>query len=117
MRGHLVASHAKMDVIDRGAAARVGLVISDQLAARPGSRSVVATGALRAKPPLWLTDGQFSVAWYVDVHYDGCTFCIRQASLRDPKKWDKMARTPRRIAINMIDPRGNEGLRIQTLPV
>lgn len=86
-------------------------------------------------------------AWFLDIDYDGRTFCICQAFFPDRTKWDKLAKAlgnqgtvdrdafdglsgfrslpfPRpsrlgssdawRIAIKVIDQRGNEGLRVLT---
>ena len=88
------------------------------------------------------TDRQRIAAWFVDTDYDGRTFCICQAFFPDRSKWDRLARAlgdkgmvekeafeslpfsrpsrfvdgeSWRVAVKVIDPRGNEGLRV--LPV
>jgi adenine-specific DNA-methyltransferase len=79
-------------------------------------------------------------AWFLDSDYDGGTFCITQAFFPDSTAWDKLARAlksvvdPRRfaafsstrslpfgvgehkrIAVKVIDPRGNEVMRVVSL--
>ena len=79
-------------------------------------------------------------AWFVDTDYDGRTFCISQAFFPDSYAWDKLARSlksvvdpeafaafsgteslpfPRgehgRVAVKVIDPRGNEVMRVHEL--
>ncbi|MBL8252468.1 MAG: site-specific DNA-methyltransferase, partial [Candidatus Competibacter sp.] len=79
-------------------------------------------------------------AWFVDSDYDGRTFCITQAFFPDKSAWDKLARAlktvvdesafvalagtvslpfaagkNRRVAVKVIDPRGNEVMRVQRL--
>ena len=79
-------------------------------------------------------------AWFVDSDYDGRTFCITQAFFPDKKAWDKIARAlkgvideehfekfrgtesfpfpvgeHKRVAIKVIDPRGNEVMRVHAL--
>ena len=79
-------------------------------------------------------------AWFVDADYDGRTFCITQAFFPDKKAWDKIARDLKSIidpecfekfsgteslpfpagehacvAIKVIDPRGNEVMRVHNL--
>jgi adenine-specific DNA-methyltransferase len=79
-------------------------------------------------------------AWFLDTDYDGRTFCITQAFFPDKKTWDKLARAlkgvideaqfaalsgtaslpfpagpPQRIAVKVIDPRGNEVMRVHRL--
>jgi adenine-specific DNA-methyltransferase len=79
-------------------------------------------------------------AWFVDSDYDGRTFCITQAFFPDRKAWDKIARAlkgsvdddamealsgttslpfrpgqHRRVAVKVIDPRGNEVMRVHRL--
>ena len=79
-------------------------------------------------------------AWFVDSDYDGRTFCITQAFFPDKKAWDKIARAlkgvigedqfekfsgteslpfpvgeHKQVAIKVIDPRGNEVMRVHTL--
>ena len=76
-------------------------------------------------------------AWFLDGDYNGQTFCITQAFFPDSSAWDKLARAlkstvdpqrfaafsstrslpfapgkHRRIAVKVIDPRGNEVLRV-----
>ena len=79
-------------------------------------------------------------AWFLDSDYDGYTFCITQAFFPDSKAWDKLARAlkstvdperfaafsgtrslpfpageHKRIAVKVIDPRGNEVMRVMSL--
>ena len=79
-------------------------------------------------------------AWFVDSDYDGRTFCISQAFFPDPNVWDKLARSLKtvvdpeafaafkgtkslsfppgehgRVAIKVIDPRGNEVMSVHDL--
>jgi adenine-specific DNA-methyltransferase len=79
-------------------------------------------------------------AWFVDSDYDGRTFCITQAFFPDQSAWDKLARAlktvvdesafaalagtvslpfaagkNRRVAVKVIDPRGNEVMRVHRL--
>jgi adenine-specific DNA-methyltransferase len=79
-------------------------------------------------------------AWFLDADYDGRTFCITHAFFPDRSAWDKLARAlkgqvdeelfaslsgttsppfeageHRRCAIKVIDPRGNEVLRVHRL--
>ena len=79
-------------------------------------------------------------AWFVDSDYDGRTFCITQAFFPDRSAWDKLARalksvvdpdliaafsgtrslpfpagSQHRAAVKVIDPRGNEVMRILQL--
>ena len=79
-------------------------------------------------------------AWFLDVDYDGRTFCITQAFFPDKKAWDKIASALKgvidterfekfsgteslpfpagehaRAAIKVIDPRGNEVMRVHDL--
>jgi adenine-specific DNA-methyltransferase len=76
-------------------------------------------------------------AWFLDSDYDGQTFCITQAFFPDASAWDKIARAlkstvdPERfaafsgtkslpfsagehgkVAVKVIDPRGNEVMRV-----
>ncbi len=82
-------------------------------------------------------------AWFLDSDYDERTFCICQAFFPDKSKWAKLAKAlgqqgivaesafealsgnrslpfPKGscgcVAVKVIDPRGNEGLRIVRLP-
>ena len=75
-------------------------------------------------------------AWFIDSDYDGRTFCITQAFFPDKKAWNKIARALKsviepeqfeqfsgteslpfpagehqRVAVKVIDPRGNEVMR------
>jgi adenine-specific DNA-methyltransferase len=77
------------------------------------------------------------VAWFVDTDYDGRTFCITQAFFPDKTAWDKLARALKdvleedaflafsgtvslpfpagkhgTVAVKVIDPRGNEVMRV-----
>ncbi|MDS4026467.1 MAG: site-specific DNA-methyltransferase [Candidatus Contendobacter sp.] len=79
-------------------------------------------------------------AWFVDSDYDGQIFCITQAFFPDKSAWDKLARAlksivdesafaalsgavslpfaagkNRRVAVKVIDPRGNEVMRVHRL--
>ncbi len=79
-------------------------------------------------------------AWFLDQDYDGRCFCITQAFFPDQDAWEKIARAlkgsadpeafdafkgtvsipfpagkHRRIAVKVIDPRGNEVMAIRTL--
>ena len=79
-------------------------------------------------------------AWFIDSDYDGRTFCITQAFFPDKKTWSKIARAlrgvideerfenfsgttslpfsageHRRVAVKVIDPRGNEVMRVHNL--
>ncbi|MBL8253621.1 MAG: hypothetical protein JNJ76_08485 [Candidatus Competibacter sp.] len=79
-------------------------------------------------------------AWFVDSDYDGRAFCITQAFFPDKSAWDKLARalktvvdesafaalsgtvslpfaagSNRRVAVKVIDPRGNEVMRVHRL--
>lgn len=81
-------------------------------------------------------------AWFLDGDYDGRTFCITQAFFPDKSAWDKLARAlkgvidearfealsgtvslpfpagkHKRAAVKVIDPRGNEVMRVHRLPV
>ena len=79
-------------------------------------------------------------AWFLDTDYDGRTFCITQAFFPDKTAWEKLARALKgyldeerfaelsgtislpfeagshaRCAVKVIDPRGNEVMRIHRL--
>ncbi len=82
-------------------------------------------------------------AWFLDSDYDGRTFCITQAFFPDRDAWDKLARALngkdgvidaaafeafsgtvslpfppgkyKRIAVKVIDPRGNEVMKVEKL--
>ena len=79
-------------------------------------------------------------AWFVDSDYDGRTFCITQAFFPDKSAWNKIARALKGVidedrfeqfsgtesfpfptgehacvAIKVIDPRGNEVMRVHNL--
>jgi adenine-specific DNA-methyltransferase len=79
-------------------------------------------------------------AWFLDTDYDGRTFCITQAFFPDKKAWEKLARALKgyldeerfsalsgttslpftagaykRCAVKVIDPRGNEVMRVHRL--
>ena len=79
-------------------------------------------------------------AWFVDTDYDGRAFCIAQAFFPDKKAWNKIARDLKgvidaerfeqfsgteslpfpagkhaKVAVKVIDPRGNEVMRVHTL--
>jgi len=84
--------------------------------------------------------GDNVAAWFVDADYDERTFCIIQAFFPDRGAWDKLARAlktivdperfaalsgteslpfppgeRRRVAVKVIDPRGNEVMRVHGL--
>ncbi len=86
------------------------------------------------------TNADKVAAWFVDTDYDGRTFCITQAFFPDKKAWEKLARALRgvidedqfvtlggtvslpfpvglhkRAAVKVIDPRGNEVMRVHRL--
>ncbi len=96
----------------------------------PVANTVVSTGAAKV------------AAWFLDSDYDGRTFCICQAFFPDKSAWDKLAKSlgakgavdpdafaafsgttslpfppgpHARAAIKVIDPRGNEVMRIHDL--
>ncbi|MFH0878735.1 MAG: site-specific DNA-methyltransferase [Lentisphaerota bacterium] len=81
-------------------------------------------------------------AWFLDTDYDGRTFCITQAFFPDKSAWDKLARAlkeaideerfaalsgtvslpfpagrNKRAAVKVIDPRGNEVMRVHRLDI
>jgi adenine-specific DNA-methyltransferase len=89
------------------------------------------------------TDRERIAAWFLDSDYDERTFCICQAFFPDKSRWAKLAKAlgqqgvveesafdalsglhslpfPKgkfgRAAVKVIDPRGNEGLRVVRLP-
>lgn len=87
------------------------------------------------------TDSAKVAAWFLDGDYDGKTFCITQAFFPDKGAWEKLAKAlggkvdPERFAalsgtvslpfpagehgkaaVKVIDPRGNEVMRVHTLP-
>ena len=84
--------------------------------------------------------GDKVAAWFLDSDYDGRTFCITQAFFPDKKAWDKIVRALKgvidperfekfsgteslpfsvgehqRVAVKVIDPRGNEVMRVHDL--
>ena len=79
-------------------------------------------------------------AWFIDADYDGRTFCITQAFFPDKSAWNKIARALKGVidedqfekfsgteslpfpagehacvAVKVIDPRGNEVMRVHNL--
>jgi len=77
-------------------------------------------------------------AWFLDTDYDGRCFCVSQAFFPDKEAWSKIAKAlgssvsegafedstiswpfklgkHKRIAVKVIDPRGNEVMAIKTL--
>lgn len=79
-------------------------------------------------------------AWFLDADYDGGTFCVTQAFFPDPKAWGKFSKAltgvvdadrfatfsgttslpfppgeHKRAAVKVIDPRGNEVMRVLSL--
>jgi adenine-specific DNA-methyltransferase len=94
----------------------------------PVNNTIVDTGAAKV------------AAWFVDGDYDGRTFCITQAFFPDRSAWDKLSKAlagvvdPERfelfsgsislpfpvrkhkcVAVKVIDPRGNEVMRVHAL--
>jgi adenine-specific DNA-methyltransferase len=94
----------------------------------PVANQVVDTGAAKV------------AAWFLDGDYDGRTFCITQAFFPDKSAWEKLSKAldgvvdPERfealagtmslpfapgkhkcVAVKVIDPRGNEVMRVHTL--
>ena len=86
------------------------------------------------------TNADKVAAWFLDSDYDGRTFCITQAFFPDKSAWEKLARTlkgivdeaafaalsgtvslpfapgrHRRVAVKVIDPRGNEVMAVRNL--
>ncbi len=86
------------------------------------------------------TNADKVAAWFLDTDYDGQTFCITQAFFPDRTAWDKLAKVMRgaideerfaalsgtlslpfpagkykRVAIKVIDPRGNDVLKVYRL--
>ena len=84
--------------------------------------------------------GDKVAAWFLDSDYDGRTFCITQAFFPDKKAWNKIAKALKgiidterfekfsgteslpfpagehqRVAVKVIDPRGNEVMRVHDL--
>jgi adenine-specific DNA-methyltransferase len=91
----------------------------------PVTNSVRSTGAEKV------------AAWFVDANYDGRCFCITQAFFPDKKSWEKLSKalvgtvdperfetfygkvslafpkgSHNRVAVKVIDPRGNEVMRV-----
>jgi adenine-specific DNA-methyltransferase len=79
-------------------------------------------------------------AWFIDGDYDGRTFCITQAFFPDKSAWEKLSKAldgivdaerfealsgteslpfppgkHKSVAVKVIDPRGNEVMRIHKL--
>jgi adenine-specific DNA-methyltransferase len=94
----------------------------------PVNNVVISTGAEKV------------AAWFLDSDFDGRTFCITQAFFPDRNAWDKLSKALadvvdpgrfealsgtvslpfragkyNRIAVKLIDPRGNEVMRIHKL--
>jgi len=94
----------------------------------PVDNSITATGADKV------------AAWFIDGDYDGWTFCITQAFFPDKSAWEKLSKAlktivdPERfdafsgteslpfpagkhqcVAVKVIDPRGNEVMRVHKL--
>lgn len=86
------------------------------------------------------TNADKVAAWFVDADYDGRTFCITQAFFPNKSAWDKLQRAlkgvideeqfdrlagtvslpfaagkQQRAAVKVIDPRGNEVMRVHRL--
>jgi len=91
----------------------------------PISNSIIPTGASKV------------AAWFLDSDYDGAAFCITQAFFPDKSAWDKLSKAltnvvdadrfaafsgttslpfpigkHKRVAVKVIDPRGNEVMRV-----
>jgi adenine-specific DNA-methyltransferase len=87
------------------------------------------------------TGAEKVAAWFLDSDFDGRTFCVTQAFFPDQNAWEKIAKAlktdadedvfaafngtvsvpfpagqHRRIAVKVIDPRGNEVMAIRALP-
>jgi adenine-specific DNA-methyltransferase len=94
----------------------------------PVTNEIASTGASKV------------AAWFLDGDYDGRTFCITQAFFPDKTAWDKLAKAlkdvldpeafeaftgttslpfapgPNKcVAVKVIDPRGNEVMKVQRL--
>ncbi len=97
----------------------------------PADNSVRSTGADKV------------AAWFLDSDYDGRTFCVTQAFFPDRDAWEKLARAlngqngvidaarfeafsgteslpfpagkHKRVAVKVIDPRGNEVMKLEKL--
>jgi len=94
----------------------------------PVENTIIATGAEKV------------AAWFLDGDYDGRTFCICQAFFPDKSAWAKLSKAlkgvvdeeafakfsgttslpfpagkNRKVAVKVIDPRGNEVMRVHTL--
>lgn len=79
-------------------------------------------------------------SWFIDTDYDGRTFCITQAFFPDKSAWQKLSKAlnkvidtsvfekfsgsvslpfkageHKRVAVKVIDPRGNEVMRVLTI--
>jgi len=86
------------------------------------------------------TDADRVAAWFLDTDYDGRTFCITQAFFPDKTAWDRLAKAleghvdgsrfaafsgtvslpfpagqHKRAVVKVIDPRGNEVMRVLRL--
>ena len=86
------------------------------------------------------TNANKVAAWFLDTDYDGRTFCITQAFFPDKNAWERLARAlkgvidterfttlsgtvslsfpagqHRRAAVKVLDPRGNEVMRVHHL--
>ncbi len=86
------------------------------------------------------TNADKVAAWFLDTDYDGRTFCITQAFFPDKSAWEKLARAlkgtvddgrfealsgkvslpfsigkHKRAAVKVIDPRGNEVMRVHRM--
>ena len=86
------------------------------------------------------SDAKDVASWFIDTDYDGRTFCITQAFFPDKSAWKKLSKAlnnvidtsvfekfsgsvslpfeagkHNRVAVKVIDPRGNEVMRILTL--
>jgi adenine-specific DNA-methyltransferase len=97
----------------------------------PVKNEILATGADKV------------AAWFLDTDYDGRTFCICQAFFPNRSAWDKLGKALKgvidedrlasfsgtesqpfeppkgdepRVAVKVIDPRGNEVLRVLNVP-
>lgn len=110
-----------------------------------GSEYVVSMEGVDIYNPVenvvYATNAEKVAAWFLDGDYDGRTFCITQAFFPDSTAWEKLAKAlggvvdpesfaafsgttslpfpagkHRRVAVKVIDPRGNEVMTTLALP-
>ena len=105
---------------------------------RLSSRALIFTRPLTGE--IKSTGASKVAAWFLDTDYDGRCFCVNQAFFPDQNAWEKIAKAlgsaadaeafaayngtisipfqpgeHGRIAIKVIDPRGNEVMAIKKL--